>query len=62
VLFDELRRDRLNSPADRPLGPPDFGQARWVSILKRAIANQERVRGSGFRVQFQSSYTLHAEP
>ena len=45
VLFDELGRDRLNSPADRPLGPPDFGQTRRVPVFKRAKANQ-RTQGA----------------
>src|SRR5207237_3376658 len=40
VLFEELRSDGLNSPADRSLGPPDFGQPRRISILEWAVANQ----------------------
>src|SRR5438477_483413 len=40
MLFNELWRDRLHPPANRPLGPPDFGQTRRIPIFKRAIADQ----------------------
>ena len=60
VLFEELRRHRLNPPANRPLAPPDFGQTRRIAILEWAVADQRRVQGQGSG--FSTDIIPHSDP
>jgi hypothetical protein len=51
VFFEQLRRHCLNPAANRPLGPPNFGQPRRIAILKWAVTDQGRSQKSEVRSQ-----------